>query len=318
MRKLKHYKTMDWLKFQPLVDAFKNSRNDLYSFNYCKKIPKEHAHFLANLKQQNHADNIVISIAYNCVETITLLIDTAQKNINNSLLIIADNSSSSASREAIKELCKQHGVPYIGLPSNKTKHANRSHSLAIQWCYVNIIALIKPEIFTFLDHDLFPKKAYDFKKQIKDQPFYGTFWNSNFSSAWQLWAGFCTFRYAVISKYKLNFLYDFANGLDTGGRNYSNLYQYFDKETLNFSSNDKVCFLPDTQQPENKITLQIIDDCWVHMGGAGHRAGYEERHIEFLKQMDALDHMGQWSIYSSKYFTSVEPFRHKGYKVTSI
>jgi len=314
MREFKHYNLKDWLLFQPVVDAFKNSRNDLYSSVYCRRLPKEHDSFLAHLKQQEHTDNIIISIAYNCVETISLLIDSTEKNLNNCLLIIADNSSSSTSRKAIKALCKKRGVSYFGLPSNKTKHANRSHSLAVQWCYANIVDSIRPEIFTFLDHDLLPKKPYDFKAHLKDQPFYGAFWKSKYNEAWQLWAGFCTFRYVAVSTYKLNFLYDFSNGLDTGGRNYSRLYQYFDNHALNFATNDKVRFLPDLQQPQNTVTLQIIDNCWIHMGGAAHLAGYEKRHFDFSKQMASLDLVDKWSIYSSTCFTQVEPFRNKGRK----
>ncbi len=315
MRELKHYKTKDWLLFQPIVDVFKDTRNDFYSLVYCKRIPAGHENFLTSLGQQEYSGNIIISIAYNCVETIALLVNAVNKNINNSLLIIADNSSSKTSRKAIKALCEQHQITYFGLPSNKTSHANRSHSLAVQWCYKNIIDSIQPEIFTFLDHDLLPKKAYDFESKISNQAFYGTYWQSKYSNAWQLWAGFCTFRYAEISQYKLNFLYDFANGLDTGGRNYAQLYRHLDKETLNFSSDDRVYFLPNDEQADQEVTLQIIDDCWVHMGGAAHLKDYENRFEVFSKQMKALDQIENWSIYTSSCFTKVESFRNSGRKI---
>lgn len=310
MRQLKAYKIKEWLALQPIVDAFKQFRNDTNLRFYCKRIPDGHSNFLAETMQRKNTDNIVIAIAYECPDTISLLINSFNKNIKNSLLIIVDNSPTAATRQKIKKVCNLADIPYFALPSNPTRHANRSHGMSVQWSYQNIVKAIKPTIFTFVDHDLIPKKTYDFKEVIGNKPFYGVLWNSTKSDAWQLWAGFSTFNYQQISKYKLNFLYDFSNGLDTGGRNYFPLYQYHKIKNLNFASNVSVHFKANMNSSINGYIMQVIDDCWVHMGGAGHLENYELRQEKFNEQMQALDKIGNWSIHSSEHFTNIEPIRH--------
>jgi hypothetical protein len=175
--------------------------------------------------------------------------------------------------------------------------------MAVQWCFENIIRAVKPALFSFIDHDLIPANPINFEQTIKEQPFYGVLWKSEKTSAWQLWAGYCVFSYKAISQYKLNFLYDFSNGLDTGGRNYQTLYQYFDKEGLCFSENVLADFSGSSSVEKHR--MQIIDDCWIHMGGAGHLKSFDSRYEVFKQQMQALDQHPNWSVMSSDCFSAV-------------
>jgi hypothetical protein len=304
MRKLKDYRLKEILQGQVLVDSFKQVRNDIYLSAYCKLKPKDFPVFISHLKNTLTNKSLVVSIAFERPETISLLVSYAQKYFQDSLLVIADNSHSKKAINEIKKICDDASVPYIKLPKNPTKHANRSHGMSMQWSYENIINVIKPDIFAFIDHDLIPAKPLNIKYLIKEQPFYGVLWKSEKTYAWQLWAGYCIFNYKAVSAYKLNFLYDFSNGLDTGGRNYLKLYQYFNPKKLNFSSNQLAEFKGSISSPNEDNKMQIIDDCWIHMGGAGHLNNFEDRYKIFVEQMTALNQIKNWTV-SSNYFSKI-------------
>lgn len=309
MRNIKDYQFKELLQGQLLIDSFKQVRNDLYLLLYCKLKPKSLFSLLDRVKHNlaQEKKTVVVSIAFECPETIAILVKNVKKYCDDALLIVADNSHTPKAKKQIKSICDHAAVLYIDLPSNKTKHANRSHGMAVQWCFENIIHVVKPTLFAFIDHDLIPAKSVSFKQSISKQPFYGVLWNSEKTKAWQLWAGYCVFDYNAISQYKFNFLYDFSNGLDTGGRNYQTLYQYFDKNTLCFSSNVTANFTFSSSTIGNK--MQIIDDCWIHMGGAGHLGSFESRYAVFNQQMQALSVLQDWSVTSSGCFSKVETIR---------
>ncbi|HHL19362.1 MAG TPA: hypothetical protein ENJ33_06465 [Thiothrix sp.] len=302
MRNIKDYQFKELLRGQPIVDSFKQIRNDAYLAWYCRLQPNDLSSFLSHIDSKLAQKTLVISIAFERPETIGLLVANTKKHFQDAMLVIADNSYTTEARRKIKQICDDASVPYIVLPTNSTKHANRSHGMAIQWCFENIVKVIGPQLFAFIDHDLIPAKPINFSQTIKNQPFYGVLWKSRKTDTWQLWAGYCLFDYKVIAQYKLNFLYDFSKGLDTGGRNHQVLYQYFDKEKLCFSSDIQVDFKVSSSAEENR--MQVIDDCWFHMGGAGHLKAFESRYEVFERQMNALDALQNWSVMSSDCFSN--------------
>lgn len=302
MRSIRDYSFKSLLQGQPLIDLFKQARNDIYVSLYCYSKPACLHPILDHIHETLTDKSLIISIAFECPETINLLVTNAKKHFQDALLVIADNSRTIEGRAKVKKICDDASVLYIALPSNPTKHANRSHGMAIQWCFENIIKAIKPKLFAFIDHDLIPAKPINFSHTIRGQPFYGVLWKSRKTDTWQLWAGYCLFDYKVVAQYKLNFLYDFSKGLDTGGRNHQVLYQYFDKEKLCFSSDIQADFKVSPSTKEKRI--QVIDDCWFHMGGAGHLKEFESRYEVFEQQMNALDALQNWSVMSSDCFSS--------------
>jgi len=158
------------------------------------------------------------------------------QNVENSTLVIIDNSTELDKRHQIKQICESSAIAYVSLPKSRTKHANRSHSMAMQWCYEHIVKPLQPEHFGFIDHDLIPLEPIDLKKTITGQAFYGVKWISNKTDAWQLWAGYCFFDFDKLKNIEMNFMYDFASGLDTGGRNFEQIYQYYNPDTLKFDN----------------------------------------------------------------------------------
>ena len=82
--------------------------------------------------------------------------------------------------------------------------------------------------------------------------------------AWNLWAGYCMYSYTKIKKSNLYFMYDFANGLDTGGGNYDALYYGYDDRNMDFSSVSQVSInIPSIGVVDD---LMLLDDSWYHIG----------------------------------------------------
>jgi len=307
MRSARAFTFRQWLVGQPLKDGLKQIRNDLLLNWFCKKRPVEYLRVLENLRPEFYGGatkDLIVSIAFEKPAVVALQVSNFQKYAVNSKLVVADNSRTEESRVAIKNICDRANVAYIPLPRNSTRHANRSHGMAMQWCYINIVLPLKPSCFAFVDHDLIPMRQFSLSRYISAQPFYGVLWRNKVDTAWQLWAGYSVFDFSVVEKLPLNFLYDFSNGLDTGGRNYFPLYCKYDRGELNFASNMQVDIPGD-----EGMSIQVIDDCWLHMGGAGHRRGFGERFEAFGKIVEWIELHPDWSCKNNT-FLNVRNIRH--------
>lgn len=272
MRKLSQFDKKSWVKLSPVKNALKQLRNDLILKIYLSK--GEHIH-RGIVSQDNRSEAIIISIAFNSPTVVFYLIEHFRKHIKHAKLIIADNSNKEDERLKIQKICQDNEITYFQLPPNKTRHPNRSHSLAMQWCYKRLIEPMSPSIFGFIDHDLIPVADIDIPNLIGDQDFYGARWKSDKTEAWQLWAGYCFFKYDKVKSYPLNFMYDFSAGLDTGGRNYEALYQHYNKADYNYALDQ---FL-DGKIEGITYRFHRIDRDWLHLGGAGHRQDFSQNDL---------------------------------------
>ncbi len=92
--------------------------------------------------------------------------------------------------------------------------------MAMTWVFHRIIKKIEPNWFGFIDHDMYPIRPVNVEGLIPvNQSTYGLL--NDAPRYWNLWAGYCFFKYTHVSGLPLNFLYDFSRGIDTGGRNWS-------------------------------------------------------------------------------------------------
>lgn len=304
MRSLKEYNKYEWILLTPLAHVYKQARNDIISRLYTRHTTDNHQKEICKINQSTNANNIIISITFGRTRLTELQIKQFKKFNQDSLLIIADNSPTTEGKNAIEKTCRQENIHYFSLPKNRSTHANRSHSLALQWCYKNIISQVHPEIFGFIDHDIIPTQPFNITNKQWSIPIYGLVWNSSINKAWQLWAGYCFFNYRLTKNKNLNFMYDFANGLDTGGRNYS----YF--KTLNRSSIPNISNIFAYSEHNNKnYKFQIIDECWVHMGGAGHKQDYKDRFSDFTDFISLLNNNPKWSI-ENHFFNKIKNIIH--------
>ncbi|MDD5284859.1 MAG: hypothetical protein PHD54_03305 [Desulfuromonadaceae bacterium] len=290
MRDLKDFSAGEWLRLLPLQFAFKQARNDLLLALYKKRRPNGLDLFLKESERFNN-QNIALVVAFEQPWALDWLLRMSARNLTDTTVLVFDNSRRAAARTDIEQVCRKHQTPYLALPYNRTRHVNRSHGMAMTWIFYNVVRFIKPRLFAFIDHDMIPVKKTGLSERLGDQPFFG--WERSAGEwSWNLWAGYCMFDFLTVSKAAMNFLYDFSRGLDTGGRNWTSLYQNYDPEQLRFADSRIV----NVNDPStgNQHSVQIIDDCWLHIGGISYNDNFRSK-SEFCENLaHALDNGRSW------------------------
>jgi hypothetical protein len=291
MLKLSEFSVKDWLKLRPLDVAFKQVRNDIWLKYYVKQKPAELSQFLAD-NRHLAGKNIAIVVAFEQPWAVNWLLQMAKKNLINTTVLVFDNSHNASARAELAAVCKQNGAPYLALPMNKTKHVNRSHGMAMSWIYDNVVRAIEPKIFAYIDHDLIPVSPIDFEERLANQPFFGRA-GGKLPQYWSLWAGYCIFDFAFTKNKLLNFLYDFSRLLDTGGRNWDILYSKFDKSKIRFANREfKNISLPSFEASK---LVEIVDDCWVHIGSISYNDNFRSKFDFFQGLADAVSENANWT-----------------------
>jgi hypothetical protein len=279
MRDLANFSAREWLQLLPLQHGLKQLRNDLWLAAYKRLRAPGLDAFMAQARRGT-GRNIAVVIAFEQPWAVDWLLKMAAVNLADTTVLVFDNSHSAPARIELEQVCRKHGAPYLGLPANRTRHGNRSHGMAMGWVYDNVIRRIEPRLFACLDHDLIPVRPVDLTERLGDQPLFGMLVSSPW--AWQVWAGYCMFDFATVAGLPLNFLYDFSRGLDTGGRNWNCLYSRHDRSRLRFASSrlQEVC----SPVSGECMKLQVLDDRWLHVGGAGYLQNAQDR-FKFCKEL---------------------------------
>jgi hypothetical protein len=293
MRDIASYSAADWLTFKPLVQRFKYVRNRAVSGGFVRLGAATRDRFLAE-----HAGlagkTIAATIAFNMPWAVELFLRTARLNLIDTAVIVLDNSSSKEARAEIAALCRANGVAYLPLPRNPEWGPNRSHGIALNWAYRNLVRPLDPPVFAFLDHDLFALEPVDLAGLTAGQPVYGAMRRSRVvSGAWSLWAGFCVFDHAALKSRTLDFNYEGPMKLDTGGYNWTRLYRDLDATRMRFAKNARVAFCePDTQSTYDAAMF----DGFVHVGRVSYSGrGREPGRIAFYRRLVAhIEAGGRW------------------------
>jgi len=278
VRKLNDYSRREWFRLKPLDHFLIDVCNDALQFGFCKWKPKSLDRFIEDTEHLK-GENIGLVAAFEQPWAIEWQIRMAARHLNGTLLVF-DNSRRASARVEIEKVCRDRGVPYLGLPPSPTKHPNRSHGMAMTYIFHNVVRAIKPKTFTFIDHDLIPMEKIDLGSSLLDQPFYGLPNDSEW--AWSLWAGYCAYDFAAVGQLPLNFLNDFSIGLDTGGRNWLPLYRNHDRWRLRFGT----WRLAQVEDPLLGALrpIDVIDDKWIHLCGAGYSSRFKET-LDFYERL---------------------------------
>ncbi len=290
MRLLHEFSASEQICLLPLQHLLKQVRNDLVSSHYLSNRPATLNSFLATLATLK-GKNLGLVVAFEQPWSLDWQLRMAQKNLQEINLIVFDNSRNESIRPEIRDICLKYNTPYLALPPNRTRHANRSHGLVMNWIYQNVVRAIEPGTFCFLDHDLIPVAPCGLPTELKSQPIYGLVNQSKFRF-WSLWAGYCFFDYASVSTKPLNFLYDFSRDLDTGGRNWNPLYAYFEPQKLAFAKNESIEIRLDSIRDQRAV--QVIDDCWIHIGGISYNNNLQNKFDFFDCLANALETGFPW------------------------
>jgi hypothetical protein len=289
VRALENFSPREWARLVPLQHALKQWRNDLWLASYVRRRARGQSEFMQKMREFEGRD-VALVIAFEQPWALSWLIEMAQRHLGDTQLIVFDNSRNPAKRQEIEQVCRERATPYLALPVNRTRHVNRSHGMAMQWVYSNVVRKLRPARFAFLDHDLIPIAPLRICDRLGSQPVFGMKVLSPWG--WQLWAGYCMFDLSAIGARRLNFNYDFSNGLDTGGRNFRALYRDLDEPHMRFAPSR----LEEVQRPGDvcPAQVQIVDDAWLHIGGISYNDNFSDKAALSHYIADAMAHGARW------------------------
>ena len=290
MRNLSQLSASEWLRLVPFQYAMKQWRNDAWLAFYKRIRPKTLQPFLKE-SARFKGRNIALVVAFQQPWTLDWLLRMAKRNLSDADVLVFDNSLRTDARLEIERVCRERGVPYLGLPANPTRHVNRSHGMAMTWIYHNVVRAIEPRLFAFIDHDLIPVERVALSERLAQQPFFGFIRASPWG--YNLWAGYCMYDFSVVSGLPLNFLYDFSKKLDTGGRNWNCLYAKYDRQLL--CDGESVMETAVDPVTGTGHQVQVLDGRWLHIGGISYNDNFRGK-AELAEHLAlAMDEGRSWS-----------------------
>jgi hypothetical protein len=252
------------LNHNPVTRYVKNYRNKIINWYFMRKNAPNLEEFF---KKFEKGDSVVFSIAFNTPVCVEIMIDAWTEFAQQTKLAIIDNSSDLDASKKIAKICFGR-CPYLRLPHNPEWHPCRSHALAMNWTYNRVVKTIKPKYFGFLDHDCFPFASFNLSEKMGQHSIYGEKRDSEvFPCIWNLWAGFCFFEFEHFVSKSFDFTHRVELGLDTGGSNWLEIYQYLDESALLFAERGDRVFENSTREMSNFI---IIDD-FIHFGSGSRK-----------------------------------------------
>ncbi|MEP9375493.1 hypothetical protein ABLE91_02170 [Aquabacter sp. CN5-332] len=273
MRDLGNYSLRDWMGAMPLAHGARRLRNMAVDRVYGKRQAEGQAALLAELSRFR-GEFLVFTVAFNMPEAIAFLSQAMARAMPGLALVVCDNSTDPAARARIAALCTQEGRLYCPMPAAPQLHSrpngSRSHGVALNWIWRNLIRPTRPRGFALIDHDLIPLAADDLSSRLAHQPVYGMVRKGERFGGWFLWPGYSLFDFAAVEHLPLDFGTDTPLTLDTGGQNWRVLYRDLSLPALDRAQTWEVMLPdPDTGEPEPFLLV----DTWLHVGGAGHRGG---------------------------------------------
>lgn len=281
-RSIATYSAAEWLRLRPFQHSYKTWLWNRIDRRFIA-APALEPSALSALINRCKGQNLIVSIAWNAPWTTKWQLRFVQRNLVNARFLVADNSTRDDARAEIKRLCLDTGFDYLALPPNPyrtTRHASRSHGLALNWVYHNVICQVTPRAWGFFDHDLFPTAAFDPALRLHGQPFYGDLVERTHGA--YLWPGFCLFAANADDRVRLDFRQDWFVGLDTGGMNGSILFDKVDLAAMHFAQRRSIG--PQRNFAVTNDDIDWFDDC-VHLGNA---SGWLAPHGEREPALDQL------------------------------
>ena len=229
-KSLSEFSAADWRRLRPLTQAVKTLRYDLIDRAYRRRPAA--AGDPAAVAQSVYGRKVLVTIAFGDPKLVSWQTCLLRHYVPNALHVIVDNSAADEIAREIGRVAGGAGTAYLRAPPNpwSAGAASRSHGLALNWTWHNVIRPGEPEAFGFIDHDIFPTAGDDPFALLATQDFCGIVRDAGLR--WFLWAGFCMFRFAAVKDKALDFGQDWFIGLDTGGGNWRALYSRTDRRNL--------------------------------------------------------------------------------------
>jgi len=218
-----------WLRLRPLIHCLKSARYKIVDEIYRRRAPRSAG--LTVIRDSLRNKKAIVTIAFSDPQSLDWQVSLIRFYVPDAVHLVVDNSTEDVDAEALRAVAERHRVLYVRLPENPwIGRPSRSHGIAMNWVWHNVIRPGAPEAFGFVDDDLFPTAMDDPFAPLARQDIYGAV--RDVGSRWFLWAGFCFFSYGAVSDKQLDFGQDWFIGLDTGGGNWSKLYCKIDRARL--------------------------------------------------------------------------------------
>lgn len=222
------YGLNDWLHARPLTHAIKTRRYRAIDSAFSAlpaRVPPPPA-----LMPSLGGRRVLVSIAFDDPQTIEWQTQLIGRYVDDVIHVVADNTGDDTNASRIAAVCEAHNVPYVRLPHNPWSAPSRSHGLALNWVWRNLIRPGRPDMFGFLDDDMYPTAPSDPFAPLTAQDWFGVVRPGPRSrqgvTRWFLWAGFSMFQFARVHDKPMDFSQDWFLGLDTGGANWDVLYRH--------------------------------------------------------------------------------------------
>ncbi len=256
----------DWKRLRPVTQTLKTWRYQAIDRLYRARAAR--AGDAAAVVRAIAGCDVLVTIAFNDAQAIGWQAALVRHYVPRAKHIVVDNSSDDGAAVAIAAVAAHHGLAYLRLPKNPWRGFSRSHGIALNWVWHNVLRPGAPRAFGFLDDDLFPTAPDDPFAPLASQDFFGLV--RPMPPRWFLWAGYCTFRYDAVKDKPLDFGQDWFVGLDTGGANWDVLYRHVDRGALREAPTSFVPYKPGVVLAE--APMQWCGS-WLHeIGTAGNLA----------------------------------------------
>jgi hypothetical protein len=265
-KSVREYSLRDWRRLRPITHSLKTWR-----YRYINRLYVVRPARLGDLTVIRRAiadRDVLVTIAFNDPQAIVWQSQLIQKYVPRALHVIVDNSSDAAASEEIANIAISRAMHYLRLPHNPWRSFSRSHGIALNWVWRNVLLPGRPRAFGFIDDDLFPTAPDNPFAPLDTQNFFGLI--REYGERWFLWAGYCMFLFNAVEDKPLDFGQDWFIGLDTGGANWNVLYRYVNRSELKEPQSNFVPYKAGIGVREGPIQWC---NTWLHevgtMGDAG-------------------------------------------------
>lgn len=261
-KRFSEYTLQDHLRLRPLTQGLKTMKYRAADRRYLALAPAFGD--IDALRKAIAGKNVVLTIAFEDPAGLDMHAALIKKYVLHDYHVVADNSRDASSILRNRDIAASHGALYLHLPPNPwtEKKDSRSHGIALNWLWHNLLRPGRPKAFGFVDHDLFPVAPVDPFAPLSAHPFYGDLRTAD--SRWFLWAGYCFFRFDAVAGKPLDFGLDWFLGLDTGGANWDVLYRHADPTVLPPRPVEAFAALPDHPLEQAYFERRVE---WIHEVG---------------------------------------------------
>ncbi len=227
-RALSDYSLGEWKRLRPLTQGIKTVRYHIVDRLY--RMRRARVGDAGAIVRAIAGRKALFTIAFEDAEATAWQVALVRHFVPGAVHIIVDNSLDDAAAQAVERASRDSGVAYLRTPQNPWPAPSRSHGIALNWVWHNLVRPARPEAFGFLDDDLFPTAPDDPFEPLSRQDVFGMVRPGKEPQAgrWFLWAGFTMMRFEAVQTLALDFGQDWFLGLDTGGGNWRVLYRRLD------------------------------------------------------------------------------------------